>query len=109
MPHEQYANRRITPRQARALMLANPHAIILDVRTRQEYDAGHIPGAILLPDYAVETQAPYALPNKSALTLVYCKGGSRSKGAARTLASMGYTNVYDCGGINSWPYEIERE
>ena len=100
------AYRRITPRQARVIIHANPRAIILDVRTRQEYDAGHIPGAILLPDHAVEAQAAYVLPDKNALILVYCKGGARSQGAAKLLVSMGYTNVCDFGGIDSWPYEI---
>ena len=108
MPHGQYAAyRRITSRQARAQMQANPRAIILDVRTRQEYDAEHIPGATLMPDYAIKAQATQVLPDKNALILVYCKGGTRSQNAAKLLASMGYTNVCDFGGINSWPYERE--
>ena len=106
MPHGHAAYRRITPRQARAAMQANPGATILDVRTLQEYNAGHIPGATLLPDYAIEAQAPYILLNKDALILVHCKGGKRSQGAAKQLVSMGYTNVCDFGGIDSWPYEI---
>jgi len=96
----------VTPRQARDLMRANPGVIILDVRTRQEYQTGYIPGAICMPDNRVKAHAYRVLPNKSALILVYCKGGSRSSSACRTLASMGYTNVYDFGGITSWPYEI---
>ena len=100
------AYKRITPRQARAAMHANPRAIILDVRNPQEYKAEHIPGAINLPDYAVKTHASRVLPDKSALILVHCKGGSRSQNAAKQLVSMGYTNVCDFGGIDSWPYEI---
>ena len=107
MPYSYYAPRRITASQARARMKAYPDAIILDVRTQQEFDTGHIPGAILLPDYTIETQASYVLPDKDAMILVYCRGGNRSASAARLLVSMGYTNVYDFGGINSWPYDIE--
>ena len=99
--------RRITASQARARMQSYPDAIILDVRTQQEFDTGHIPGAILLPDYAIEAQAPYVLPDKDAMILIYCRSGNRSASAARLLVSMGYTNVYDFGGINSWPYEVE--
>jgi len=88
-------------------MQANPGAIILDVRTQQEYDNERIPGAILLPDYEVKDLAEEVIPNKNAVILVYCHGGTRSKSAANTLAAAGYTNVYDCGGISSWPYERE--
>ena len=102
-----YRPRLITPSQALARMQSYPDAIILDVRTQQEFDTGHIPGAILLPDYAVEAQAPYVLPDKDAMILIYCRSGNRSASAARLLVSMGYTNVYDFGGINSWPYEVE--
>ena len=107
MAYQYHTSRRITPSRARALMQGDPAAVILDVRTKQEYDKEHIPGAMLIPDYALQSQAPRALPNKSAQIFVYCQGGSRSQGAAGQLASMGYTNVYDIGGINSWPYERE--
>jgi len=88
-------------------MHTNPAVICVDVRTKQEYDTGHIPGAILLPDSSVKTQAPYVLPDKNAIIIVYCKGGSRSHTAACDLITMGYTNVYNLGGIDSWPYERE--
>ena len=107
MPYGYSAPRRITASQARARMDAYPDAIILDVRTRQEFDTGHVPGAILLPDYAIEAQAPYVLPDKDAMILIYCRSGNRSASALRLLLEMGYTNVYDFGGINSWPYDIE--
>jgi len=97
---------RITPRQVLSLIRANPNAIILDVRTHQEYKTGYIPSAICLPDSSIKAHANRVIPNKNALIIVYCKGGSRSANACKTLASMGYTNVYDLGGINSWPYEI---
>ena len=107
MTYGNNVHRHITPSQARAKMQAHPEAIILDVRTQQEYAAGRIPGAILLPDFDVEAQAPYVLPDKDAIILVYCRSGRRSENAARLLASMGYTNVYDFGGIEFWPYERE--
>jgi len=108
MQYEIYATcKRITPSQARAKMQAYPNAIIIDVRSQRAYNTGHIPGAKLLPYYAIEAQAPYVLPNKNALIIVYCQSGARSNSAAQALVLMGYKNVYDCGGINSWPYERE--
>jgi rhodanese-related sulfurtransferase len=103
----QTANRRISASEAREKMLANPNAIILDVRTAQEFETGNIPGAVLLPDYAIAERAKYVLPNKNALILVYCRSGARSREAAYELLSMGYTNVFDFGGIINWPYEKE--
>ena len=101
------SNRRITASEARAMMRRNPNAIILDVRTEQEFATGRIPGAILLPDYAIEYRAAQVLPNYDALILVYCRSGNRSRTAVNLLSSMGYTNVYDFGGINTWPYDTE--
>ena len=99
--------RRISPSRAREIMQAYPDAIILDVRTRREFDEERIPGAILLPDYAVNELAPDMLPDKNAIILVYCRAGNRSQSAAKALVGMGYTSVYDFGGIISWPYERE--
>jgi len=106
MPTHYSAPMCITPRQARDLMGANPSAVILDVRTRKEYQTGYIPRAVCIPESSLRSQSRRALPNKSALILVYCKGGSRSASACKMLVSLGYTNVYDFGGINSWPYDI---
>ena len=94
--------------EAYALMKRNPSAIILDVRTEHEYSTGKIPGAICIPDYDISDKASRILPNLNAMILVYCKAGSRSRSAVRMLVSMGYTNVYDFGGINTWPYDIVR-
>ena len=99
--------RRISARQAKVLIRQNPSAIIVDVRTRQEYSRMHIPGAILLPKDTIQTHAYRTLPDKNAPIFVHCKSGGRSREAANTLANMGYTNVYDFGGIDSWPYETE--
>ena len=100
-------NYRITAQEAREKMRNNPSAIILDVRTAHEFATGKIPGAVLLPDYAIREMAPSILPNKNALILCYCRSGIRSREAVYELDSMGYTNVYDFGGINAWPYERE--
>lgn len=81
--------------------------VILDVRTQAEYDQGHIPGAILIPHDTVATAAEDALPDKDQLILVYCRSGNRSKQASQALVDLGYTNVVEFGGINSWPYEVE--
>ncbi|MCL1863648.1 MAG: rhodanese-like domain-containing protein [Defluviitaleaceae bacterium] len=95
----------ITASEAREKMKSN--AIIVDVRTPEEFDAGRIPGAILLPNYTIRDKAGTVLADKDALILVYCRSGVRSRDAVYELISMGYTNVYDFGGINSWPYERE--
>ena len=81
--------------------------VILDARTQAEYDEGHIPDAILIPHDTVATAAEDALPDKDQLILVYCRSGNRSKQASQTLVDLGYTNVVEFGGINSWPYEVE--
>ena len=98
--------RRLTAAEAHTIMKRDPSVIILDVRTQQEYATGRIPGAVLLPDYDIQDKARTLLPNKNALILIYCKAGSRSRSACSLLLSMGYTNVYDFGGINTWPYGV---
>ena len=107
MSYETPTVTRLTPSQARAKMDAHPDAIILDVRTQDEFDTQRIPGAILLPDFEVEARAASVLPDRDALILIYCRSGRRSLNSANLLASMGYTNVYDFGGILDWPYESE--
>lgn len=92
---------------AKELMDTEDDYVILDVRTQAEYDEGHIPGAILIPHDTVATAAEDALPDKGQLILVYCRSGNRSKQASQALVDLGYTNVVEFGGINSWPYEVE--
>lgn len=92
---------------AKKLMDTEDDYVILDARTQAEYDEGHIPGAILIPHDTVTTAAEDALPDKGQLILVYCRSGNRSKQASQTLVDLGYTNVVEFGGINSWPYEAE--
>ena len=99
----------ITAQEAKKIMDSQEGYILLDVRTQEEYDQGHIPGAMLIPDYAIREKAETALPDKDALILVYCRSGRRSKNAAQTLAELGYTNIREFGGIMSWPYETVTE
>lgn len=89
-------------------MMDSQEVIILDVREQDEYDGGHIPGAVLLPVGSIdEDTAAAAIPEKDVVILVYCRSGRRSKTASSALAELGYTNVYEFGGINTWPYETE--
>ena len=99
----------ITAEEARKLMDSEKDRIILDVRSREEYDQGHIPGAILIPDTEIEAKAADLLPDKDQLILVYCRSGRRSKLAAQSLADLGYTNIREFGGILDWPYEVVQD
>ena len=97
----------ITQEKAKEMM-DTQNVIILDVREQSEYDSGHIPGAVLLPVGTIdEATAAAAIPAKDSTVLVYCRSGNRSKTAASALAELGYTNLYEFGGINTWPYETE--
>ena len=101
------AYRQITQEKAKEMM-DTQNVIILDVREQSEYDSGHIPGAVLLPVGTIdEATAAAAIPAKDSTVLVYCRSGNRSKAAASALAELGYTNLYEFGGINTWPYETE--
>ena len=101
------AYRQITQEKAKEMMYTQD-VIILDVREQSEYDSGHIPGAVLLPVGTIdEATAAAAIPAKDSTVLVYCRSGNRSKTAASALAELGYTNLYEFGGINTWPYETE--
>ena len=104
-PQEVYLN--ISPEEAKVLMDTQEDYVILDVRTQEEFDAGHIPGAILIPNTEIADRAEQELPDKDQLLLVYCRSGNRSKQASQILVELGYTNIREFGGINDWPYEIE--
>ena len=97
----------ITAEEAKVIMESEEGYIILDVREQDEFDAGHIPGAILIPYTQIDEKAKDMLPDKYQLILVYCRSGRRSKIAAETLAELGYTNIKEFGGIIDWPYETE--
>lgn len=97
--------RKISAQDAKARIDSGDKIIILDVRTESEFTAGHIPNAILIPNETIIDTKPELLPDLNAEILVYCRSGNRSAQAAKKLIAMGYTNVYDFGGINNWPYE----
>jgi rhodanese-related sulfurtransferase len=97
----------ITAKEAKELMDSREDYIILDTRTREEYDEVHIPGAILIPHNRIAEEAEAVLTDKNQLILVYCRSGNRSKQAAEALVKLGYTNIREFGGIIDWPYETE--
>ena len=98
----------ISGAEAKALMDSESGYIIIDARTQEEYDQGHIPGAILIPEYEIADRAEKELPDKAQLILVYCRSGRRSKIAAEELVKLGYTNVKEFGGIIDWEYETVK-
>jgi len=95
----------ITAEKALTIMEESNTFILLDVRTEEEFNDSRIEGAILIPDFEIRERAEEELPDKDVTILIYCRSGRRSASAAETLASLGYTNVYDFGGIIDWPYE----
>ena len=97
----------ITAEEAKQIMDSEEGYIILDVRTQEEYDQGHIPGAIVISHEEIEEKAEQVLTDKDQLILVYCRSGRRSKLAAEALVELGYTNIKEFGGIIDWPYEVE--
>lgn len=98
----------ITGEQAKKLMDTESDYVIIDARTTEEFNEGHIEGAILIPEYEIGDRAEAELPRKDQLILVYCRSGRRSKIAAQELVDLGYTNVKEFGGIIDWRYDIVR-
>jgi len=98
--------RQLTTDEAIKLMESESDYIILDVRTPEEFSAGHIPNAVNIPNESIGTEVLPGLPDLEQLILVYCRSGNRSKQASEKLAAMGYTNIAEFGGINSWPGSI---
>ena len=97
----------ITAEEAKQIMDGEEGYIILDVRTQEKYDQGHIPGAIVISHEEIAEKAEEVLTDKDQLILVYCRSGRRSKLAAEALVELGYTNIKEFGGIIDWPYEVE--
>lgn len=95
-----------TPKEVKEKMDNQDEMILVDVRTQEEYDQGHIPNAILIPNETIGETMPEALPNLEDNIYVYCRSGNRSQQAAEKLAALGYQNVYDFGGIKNWEYDI---
>ena len=89
-------------------MMDSGNVLVLDVREQDEYSTGHIGGAVLLPVGTINADtASKVIPSKDTTVLVYCRSGNRSKKASATLAKLGYTNIYEIGGITTWPYGVE--
>lgn len=100
---------KISAEEAKKMMNENEDIIILDVRTKEEYQESHIEGAILIPDNEITEKAESILTDKSATILVYCRSGRRSANASKELSELGFTNIYDFGGINDWTYDVVTE
>ena len=99
---------RITAEEAYEMMVSQ-EVVIVDVRTPEEYDGGHIPNAILVPNESIGDDMPEALPDKEATLLIYCRSGRRSKEASERLLKLGYKSIYEFGGVIDWPYELVKE
>ena len=99
----------ISQEEAKQMMEQDGTQIIVDVRTQEEYNSGHIPGAICIPNESIGTEPPEELPDFDQIILIYCRSGNRSKQAAQKLFDMGYINVYEFGGINDWTGEVVTE
>jgi rhodanese-related sulfurtransferase len=98
----------ITPEEAKKRLENEKGIILLDVRTKEEYDSGHINDAVLIPVDTLEVEAEKLIKDKDAAIFVYCRTGRRSTTAANILVKLGYKNIYNLGGIVDWPYEIVK-
>lgn len=98
---------KISPEEAKAVLDSGASCLLLDVRTQEEYDNGHIPGALLIPDTELTARSGELPEDKDCTILVYCRSGRRSAASAAVLAELGYRDVRDFGGILDWPYETE--
>lgn len=100
--------KKITAEEAKERMDKDDKVVILDVRTEEEHQEGHVPGAIVIPNETISSEPLEELPDMDQEILVYCRSGNRSAQAAKKLAEAGYTQVYDFGGIIDWPYDTEK-
>ena len=98
----------VSAEEAKQIMDSETGYMILDVRTKEEYESGHIINATLLPNEEIGEDVSDILPEKEQKILVYCRSGNRSKQASEKLVKLGYTNIVEFGGIADWPYEIEK-
>lgn len=100
--HWKRENKLISYIEAKDMIKENPTAILLDVRSKQEYDEYHLEGAICIPTFEIETKLSKIIENKNQVIITYCQSGARSKKAVRMLTKLGYTNVYEIeGGIDN--------
>ncbi len=101
--------KQITQDEAKEMMEKDDGHVIVDVRTIDEYKSGHIPEAINIPNEGIGSEQPDELPDLEQIILIYCRSGNRSKQASEKLAKIGYTNIYEFGGINDWTGETVTE
>ncbi|MBR0528671.1 MAG: hypothetical protein IJJ76_02770 [Ruminococcus sp.] len=101
--------KQITQEEAKDMMAQDDGHIIVDVRRQDEFAAGHIPDAVCIPNETIDKMKPAELPDTEQIILIYCRSGNRSKQAAQKLADMGYTNIYEFGGIIDWTGEVVTE
>lgn len=106
---DQTAYQRISMEEAAKLMESESDYMILDVRTQEEYDEGHIPGAVLVENESIGTEEIPELPDKNQKIFVYCRSGNRSRQAAEKLVKLGYTDIVEIGGIRDWKGEVESK
>jgi rhodanese-related sulfurtransferase len=99
---------KISTEEGKKMLEEDNNIILLDVRTQEEFDSGHIPGSILIPYDTILENSKEKLKDKEQTIIIYCRSGRRSAIAANDLIKIGYKNVYDMGGIIDWPYEVEK-
>lgn len=99
----------ISPKDALGVIKGDSKAVLVDVRTPEEFQVIRIPGSVLIPDYEIEEKIADAVPDKDTTVIVYCRSGNRSRTAAKKLIDMGYTRVFNLGGIIDWPYDTEGD
>ena len=98
----------INAEKAKEMMDGLEKFVLLDARSEEEFLEGHIPGAMVIPHDESEERAEAEIPEKDVPVFVYCRSGNRSKTASKALVDLGYSEVYEFGGIIDWPYEIEK-
>lgn len=101
--------RQISQEEAKEMMTRDDGHVIVDVRREDEYAEGHIPGAILIPNESIGSERPEQLSDYDQIILIYCRSGNRSKQAAAKLVALGYTNIYEFGGIIDWTGDVVTE
>lgn len=100
---------KISQDYAKRIIDSDIEFVLLDVRSQEEYDEKHLKDSLLIPDNELQERVEKEIPNKDELILIYCRSGNRSGSSTKVLSSMGYTNVKDFGGLNSWQYEVETK
>ena len=102
------ANQTMTTQELQNKLNAKGNFVLLDVRTQEEYNAGYIAGAILLPYDEIKAKATIVLPDKEKEIVLYCRSGRRSAIAKKSLLDLGYQKVVDFGGVKRWEGELVR-